>query len=496
MLYAIVSDVHANLPAWRAVLADLISAGAGRIICLGDVVGYGPEPAAVLASMHRHVDAFVMGNHDAALCGKLSPARFNSYARAMIEWSAGKVSRRGREFLAAQSLVLQGPGFTCVHGDLEQPAAFHYLLEPLDANGTWAATHDALVFVGHSHLPGLFVRGASGLPHLLAPQDFLLEEGKRFIVNVGSVGYPRDGDSRACYCLFSPDEGAVRWRRVPFDMQALRDAMRRERLDEQQVPLLDRDPVRLRQPVREQLQFDPAADSTQMAQGVAATHDLAALRRRGRRWRLAALAGLAAAALAGGAAVVMYLKWQPPGLAVPADPLAPHDAAVREELAGNLVPPWPLLLQGDRLGGWRYSLFRPRAQRLEVILDDVSGAPRLRLTHARRALCRLEAPAWRVHGLAEGKLRTALMVRRGPDFEGQVTVVVDAEESDRSGRPRVHPALLHAIPAIARKDGWEMAQATTARPLDDRTHALRYRIEADFAGTLELAEPSLTLLAP
>lgn len=491
MLYALVSDVHANLPAWRAVLADLSSLGAERIVCLGDVVGYGPEPAAVLASMHRHVDAFVMGNHDAVLCGKMDAARFNSHARTMIEWSVDQVSRRGRDFLAAQSLALTGPGFCCAHGDLALPGAFRYIIEPRDAMASWEAAADPLIFVGHTHLSGIFVLGGSGTPHRLPAQDFVLEEGKRFIVNVGSVGYPRDGDARACYCLYDTAEKAVRWRRVPFDMEALRAAMVRARLNEEQVPLLSHDPLRQRRPVREELQFDPATESAQMAHGVTVTRDLTKLRRRLGRWRRLAGIGIGAALLAT-AAVAMLLQ-RPPlsGHAVPAAPLPPREAVVAYDLRGNLLPALPAVADGERLPGWRYTFSQPEAQHFEVDATPGEYVPRLRLVHSRPARCILEAPAWRLGGLAAGKLRAELLVRRGETFKGQVQVVVDTEGVTTDGQAHFHPGLLHFIPSMARRGGWEKGQATTARPLDAQTESVRFRIEAEFEGTLEIAEPRL-----
>ncbi len=493
MLYALVSDVHANLPAWRAVLADLSSLGAERIVCLGDVVGYGPEPAAVLESMYRHVDAFVMGNHDAVLCGKMDPARFNSHARTMIEWSATQVSRRGRDFLAQQSLTLTGPGFCCVHGDLGLPAAFRYIIDPRDAMATWEATADPLIFVGHSHIPGIFVRGASGTPHRLPAQDFVLEEGKRFIVNVGSVGYPRDGDARACYCLYDTAEGAVRWRRVPFDMAALRAAMVRARLNEDQVPLLRHDPLRQRRPVREDLQFDPATESVQMAHGVTITRDLSSMRRRLHRWRLVAAFSLGVSLLAMAAIALLLTRRAPAEHAVPAAPLPPREAVVAYDLRGNLLPPLPAAVDGERLPGWRYTFSHPEAQHCEIdnTVGEYDFVPRLRLVHARRSRCVLEAPQWRLAGLAAGKLRAELMVRRGKDFQGQVEVVVDTEGIGSDGKASFHPGLLHFIPAMARKGGWEKGQATTAKSLDANTERLCFRIETDFEGTLEIAAPRL-----
>ena len=494
MRYAIVSDLHANLPAWKAVLADLASLGADRIVCLGDIVGYGPQPSEVLASVYRHVDAVVMGNHDAVVCGKLTPERFNKQARVMIEWSAGRVSRKGRAFLASAALTLRGEGFVCVHGELGLPGAFNYLVEPKDTLPTWEATEAPLVFVGHSHHAGLFVRGASGVPHPLPPEDFVLEEGKRYIVNAGSVGYPRDGDPRASYCLYDADEQVVRFRRVPFDYEALRLAAQAAGLAEQSMPLLNRDPLRLRQPVREQLEFDPSENAGQMARGVTESRDLQRLRRSNRLWRKAAVAGLLLAALMAGVVAAFALnKTVPAEVAFPVAPLPIREAVVPSDVAGNLLPPLPGSLPDMVLDGWRYHLTHPKVQKLDVQSGGTGPSPRLRLVHPRRARFRLEAPEWVMNGVAEGRLRARLSALRGEDFVGTVKVIVVADERAGTGEPHERVVLNVDLP-LNRKQVWEESRRIMdiRKPaLGAATERVRYRIEAEFAGTLALGDLSL-----
>ena len=495
MRYAIVSDIHANLPAWKAVLTDLTSLGAQRIICLGDVVGYGPQPREVLASLYRHVDAFVMGNHDAVVCGKMTPERFNRQARILVEWSANQVSKRAKDFLSTAALSLTGEGFTCVHGDLGQPGAFRYLVDPGDTTATWEATPDPLVFVGHTHRAGLFVRGASGVPHPLPPEDFVLEEGKRFIVNVGSVGYPRDGDPRASYCLFDSDEQVVRFRRVPFDYEALRAAVRAAGLEEAVMPLLNRDPLLLRQPVRDQLEFDPADSAAQMAQDVTLSRDLAALVTSNRRWRRAAVGGILAAALMGGVAAAVGLhRTGAEAAMIPAEPLPAREAVVPSDLTGNLLPPLPYGLQESRLAGWCYRLSRPEVQHLAVESDFTGPSPRLHIVHDRRAQWRLDAPEWVLNGVAEGRLRARLQVWRGADFIGTVKVVVVVDEHEtEGGRARERMVINYDLP-LSRVQTWEEARRIMdiKKPhVRAQTERVRYRIEADFTGTLALADLSL-----
>jgi predicted phosphodiesterase len=498
MLYAIVSDIHANLPAWKSVLADLTSLGAQRIICLGDVVGYGPQPQEVLASLYRHVDAFVMGNHDAVVCGKMTPERFNKQARVLVEWSTGQVSRKGKEFLAAAALSLTGDGFTCVHGEMGQPEAFRYIVGPEDTQPTWQATSAPIIFVGHTHRACLFVRGASGVPHPLPPEDFVLEDGKRYIVNVGSVGYPRDGDPRASYCLYDTEDQVVRFRRVPFDYEALRLAVQAAGLEAKTMPLLNHDPLQLRRPVRDQLEFDPADTDAQMAKGVTVSRDLMRLRKSNRRWRKVAVAGMVLAALMAGVAAAFALHRSTVAeTAFPDKPLPVREAVVPSDVSGNLLPPLPYGLSGRLVEGWRYSFNRPDDQNLTIESDFSGPSPRVQLVHAKRAQLRLEAPEWVLNRTADGRLRATINAWRGEDFVGTVKIVVVVDErlaaTDKHPRERV---VLNFDLALNRKASWEETKRIMdiKKPvISGKTERVRYRVEADFIGTLSLADLSLVL---
>ena len=225
MRTAILSDVHANLQALNVVLTDIFSVGVDRIISLGDLVGYGPQPAEVLEVAYARLGHFVLGNHDAVIAGRMDPGVFNPAARAMIDWTASRVAGKARAFLATQPYILTGTAFRCSHGNPASPATFAYLLEAADASAAWSAAPEPCLFVGHSHVPGLYVLGPSGTPHWLAPQDFAFEEQKRYIVNVGAVGEPRDGDVRASYCIFDEERREVFFRRVAFDLEAYRRAV-------------------------------------------------------------------------------------------------------------------------------------------------------------------------------------------------------------------------------------------------------------------------------
>ena len=139
MRYAFVSDIHGNLPAWNTVLADLAVHRVDRIVCLGDVVGYGPQPAECLRGVYAHAHQMVLGNHDAVVAGKMSAGSFNDRAQRMIEWTGTRLGENARALFARLPLVLKGPGFRCVHGDFTDPAVFIYVRTEDDARANFAA---------------------------------------------------------------------------------------------------------------------------------------------------------------------------------------------------------------------------------------------------------------------------------------------------------------------------------------------------------------------
>ena len=232
MRYAIISDLHANKQAFKAVLTDIKSIGADQIICLGDVIGYGPRPAEVLELAYNNISYFVLGNHDAVVAKIMSPDCFNEKARRLIDWTCSQLDSKAAEFFRAAPLLLTGENFRCVHAEFEEPRRFGYILDNPAALKSFDITEEQLLFVGHSHVPGIFVLGESGRPHWMHTQDFATEPVKRYIVNVGSVGQPRDADCRASYAILDTDTQGVLFRRIPFDVDAYRSDLRKQKLPE------------------------------------------------------------------------------------------------------------------------------------------------------------------------------------------------------------------------------------------------------------------------
>lgn len=223
MRYAVIADIHANATALKTVLADAGKCGVERIVCLGDIVGYGPQPEEAVTLVRQCAGAVVAGNHDDAVCGRIDAADF-------IELAADAVARH-REALSEESLAWLGTlGYTCkfegavaAHGDFIDPCRFRYVSDEKDARGNFEATTAQLMFVGHTHEPGVFLSGQSGKIYRLEPQDFSIEEGKRYIINPGSVGYPREanGECRSTYVIYDSDKREVFFRALPFAVSGM-----------------------------------------------------------------------------------------------------------------------------------------------------------------------------------------------------------------------------------------------------------------------------------
>ncbi|HSE92627.1 MAG TPA: metallophosphoesterase family protein [Methylomirabilota bacterium] len=221
MRYAILSDVHGNLEALQAVLADARERADGYL-CLGDVVGYGADPGPCVELVAEHCEGVVAGNHERAVTGMASLDWFNPWARAAVEWTRARLSPEAHAWLAALPLVREAADATLVHASPVQPEEWDYLVSSEDGFAAFGAFATRVCFVGHSHLPRSWAQGSWGHEHDAEPGTVTLEAGCRYIVNVGSVGQPRDHDPRAAYAVWDLDARRVEIRRVLYDMPAAR----------------------------------------------------------------------------------------------------------------------------------------------------------------------------------------------------------------------------------------------------------------------------------
>jgi diadenosine tetraphosphatase ApaH/serine/threonine PP2A family protein phosphatase len=223
MLHAVVSDIHGNLEALEAVLADLDRHRPASIVCLGDFVGYGASPNECIEKLRPLIEHAVAGNHDLAACGRLKLTYFNSNAAQAATWTENTLTPENRAYLQSLPFSIRWRDTLLVHASPAEPEDWHYVLSPVEAQVEMDAYEEVVCFIGHSHYPGTFDRRDRQIHYTRQP-DIRLEKGHRYLVNVGSIGQPRDADPRAAYVLFDDLERVVRHVRVEYDVAG---AMRR-----------------------------------------------------------------------------------------------------------------------------------------------------------------------------------------------------------------------------------------------------------------------------
>jgi len=240
MRYAIISDIHSNLAAFEAVLLDIDErGGAERIWCLGDVVGYGPNPCECIELLQRYDHACVAGNHDWAALGKADLDDFNTEAAAASVWTMKQLGSKEIGYLENLPLSLEEGDFTLVHGSPREPV-WEYLLSIYSAKISFAYFQTKYCLVGHSHVPLVFELSADGgdcLLHKVSPDTELRLEENRLIINPGGVGQPRDGDPRASYAIYDSERGVISYYRVTYNIAATQQRMKERGLPQR---LIDR----------------------------------------------------------------------------------------------------------------------------------------------------------------------------------------------------------------------------------------------------------------
>ena len=217
MRHAIIADIHANLEALEAVLAALERQGSGELWCLGDIVGYGPDPQACLELVRRRATVVVAGNHDLAAAGSISDRDFNPSAAWAIRWTGQHLPAESRAYLAGLPLTAEKGPFTLVHGSARHPV-WEYILTEEIARRSLPCFSTPHCLVGHSHRPLLFRATPGGRLRPLGPGEPVSLEGGRCIINPGAVGQPRDGDPRAAYAVYDDTTGTLTLYRVSYDV--------------------------------------------------------------------------------------------------------------------------------------------------------------------------------------------------------------------------------------------------------------------------------------
>jgi predicted phosphodiesterase len=220
MRVAVLSDVHANLEALEAVLRDARDHQCTHYVCLGDVVGYNANPRECLNIVREQAWPSVKGNHDEQASLAQPAADFNEWAQQAILWTRQQLSETDRAWLHDLPIQLQVDDFTIVHATLNAPGEWGYVFTPSDATVSFKHQQTAICFFGHTHVQGAFL--CDGSAKEISTHMIRIESGKKYFVNAGSVGQPRDGDWRAAYCIFRSDENLIEQRRVPYDVEQAR----------------------------------------------------------------------------------------------------------------------------------------------------------------------------------------------------------------------------------------------------------------------------------
>ena len=216
MRIALFGDIHSNLEALHSVLADAQIQGCTHYICLGDIVGYCADPSACV-EMVRALDCpVVKGNHDEQAASRHEETGFTDLAEVAIRWTRRQLSDPDKEWLENLRLQRVIRDFTVVHATLDTPQRWGYIVTPGDAAASFTYQHTPVCFFGHTHEPLLFRTGIA-----VRKQTFdkvKLKPGHQYLINVGSVGQPRDGDWRAAYVIYQPETMDMELRRVPYDI--------------------------------------------------------------------------------------------------------------------------------------------------------------------------------------------------------------------------------------------------------------------------------------
>jgi len=227
--YAVISDVHGNLEALEAVFARLLPDD--RLLCLGDVIGYGPQPNECLGLLRSRVYAMVLGNHDVGAIDGHGLSYFNPAAREAIEWTQTVLDPEHAAWLDKLSYELRTPEFLMVHG--APVNYFIYITGKDEAARAFAATDAPLILVGHTHVAEYYaLRPDGSLSHVRFRSGgrLELEAGTRYLVNVGSVGQPRDLNPEGSFCFYDDEAKTISWERVSYAIELTQEKIEAARL--------------------------------------------------------------------------------------------------------------------------------------------------------------------------------------------------------------------------------------------------------------------------
>ncbi len=215
MRYGIFADIHGNLEALREVLKEYDSRRIDTYVFLGDAVGYGANPNEVMELLKTCSPHCVAGNHDWGVIDKMDTVFFNEYAQKALEWTREVLQADYRRSLSSWPLVLRRDKFLCTHASPQAPEEFHYIFDATAAEYNFPFFEEQICFVGHTHRPGVFCLRQDTVG-VADNARIRLDEDSRYLVNVGSVGQPRDRNPQASFCVYDTERGEIVLERVAY----------------------------------------------------------------------------------------------------------------------------------------------------------------------------------------------------------------------------------------------------------------------------------------
>lgn len=219
MRYGIFSDVHSNLEALEAIIDAYKKERIDKYLCIGDIVGYAANPNECAEKIKALVTITVAGNHDQASVNLLSIDYFNPQAAEAIIWTKDNLNEQSKYFLESLKLVYKNEDLTLVHGTLDDPQDFNYMIDDYVAFKTFKLLDNNVCFVGHTHRAEIFIQEKNNQIHYYNEKNIDTSKENKYIINVGSAGQPRDGNPNSAYCIYDADKKKVELKRVSYDIQ-------------------------------------------------------------------------------------------------------------------------------------------------------------------------------------------------------------------------------------------------------------------------------------
>lgn len=235
MVFLVFSDLHSNLESLTRFIEISETIPHDRKVCLGDIVGYNTDPNECVDWVRDNVDIVLAGNHDYAVVGKMDTAYFNSYALKACLWTRGVLTKKNAEYLSSLPLKREQDGVLWVHSSPYEPEEWHYVNNKYDGEDNFPHFDGQWCFLGHSHKPVILEKHPGGVVEAVYGGavhfwEYELKPDCRYIINVGSLGQPRDGIPAPCFVIFDSDKGTVAFQRFDYDVPRTQEKIRAQKL--------------------------------------------------------------------------------------------------------------------------------------------------------------------------------------------------------------------------------------------------------------------------